>query len=241
MKATRYLVLMLTFVVGACGTLNNTRIQYHRVADQPAKEQQALEQRSATAELSTEYTTNFQELHEADEVGQLIISLQEPIAEQPLCDTLVLKSGIKMPAKVVEIGVNTISSRKCDEPEGEIYNISANLVEEIIHSDGTVTVLATPMTDEEAPQEPKTPTKEHEMARRAAIFGGLAFIPVMGWIFAIIAIRSASIATAQMDKEPNRYHGRKKAKRGRAAAIASLIIGGLLVTLTGIGLGVIFS
>lgn len=81
------------------------------------------------------------------------------------------------------------------------------------------------------------PGSDEEFAKKSALFGGLSFIPVVGWVFSILAVIFGSIALSNIKKNPEKYGGKKKATIGIILGIVSLIIG---ITITIILLATMF-
>ena len=82
--------------------------------------------------------------------------------------------------------------------------------------------------------EPEEVVKEdNKFAKIAVLMGGLSFIPVVGWIFSILAMVMGGIAISLYKKYPNKYEGTvQKAIVGIVLGIVSLIIGSIIVLVT---------
>tara|TARA_R110000737_G_scaffold352891_1_gene400878 strand:- start:3039 stop:3632 length:594 start_codon:yes stop_codon:yes gene_type:complete len=75
----------------------------------------------------------------------------------------------------------------------------------------------------------ESPELNTKYGRLAVIFGGLSFIPVVGWVFSILAIIQGSIAITKARRYPNEYGGEKEGKTGIILGTISLIIGMTIV------------
>ena len=72
------------------------------------------------------------------------------------------------------------------------------------------------------------PQKNERMAKASLITGILSFIPVIGWIFSILAVGFCAQALAKIKREPDVYGGEKFARTGRKLGIISGIIGAII-------------
>lgn len=58
------------------------------------------------------------------------------------CDTIIFKNGLKIKAKILEIGSNEIKYKMCDNQDGPLFIKNTNDIARINHANGSVTELA---------------------------------------------------------------------------------------------------
>ncbi|MFA7273912.1 MAG: DUF4190 domain-containing protein [Crocinitomicaceae bacterium] len=104
-------------------------------------------------------------------------------------------------------------------PEQEVITKSSSKT-----SRPLISLSKTTKKDEVAPE------VNTRFATAANLFGGLSFIPVVGWVFSILAIIFGLVALVKMTKYPDQYGGRKRAITGIILGAVSLILGIALVT-----------
>jgi len=129
------------------------------------------------------------------------------------CDTIHLKSGEIIIAKVTEVGKTDIIYKKCDNPNGTNYTISKNQVSSIKYVNGSEDNFSpTNSNGNDSNTFKNSDGKEYNLL---AILGFIFcfIIPPAGFIVSLIAFR-------QIKAEPDRY-------AGKGFAIAGMIIGGL--------------
>lgn len=146
------------------------------------------------------------------------------------CDVIELTDHRKLTVKILEISPTIIKYRNCGEQNAPEQIIPKNQIDNIVYSNGSKETFIR----EQAPLpqiQYKTGPEEHISAKLAPIFGGCAFIPVVGWIFAIMAIVHGIIALSSIAGDPVKYRGREKAIAGICLGVAGLLAGLLVVYL----------
>jgi hypothetical protein len=131
------------------------------------------------------------------------------------CDIIVLLTGEKIKAKVIEIGEERIKYKLCDNQDGPTISINKSDVSLITHPDGTEEIITAddPNTLYQNYLNKKTPG--------LTIVGFIASIVsffVLGFILGTLAIIFGFISLAKIKREPNKY-------KGRGLAIASIVLG----------------
>jgi hypothetical protein len=146
------------------------------------------------------------------------------------CDVIELKDNQRILAKVREITPGVIKYYKCGETSELI--ISKSLVSSITYSNGLKETIAFEKENAPSPSiQVKSEPEEHISAKMSWIFGICAFVPVVGWIFAIMAIVHGIIATVSIKNHPDKYKGAVQAIVGIALGVAGLLAGLLVVYL----------
>ncbi|MEN9442907.1 MAG: hypothetical protein RLZ33_2984 [Bacteroidota bacterium] len=135
------------------------------------------------------------------------------------CDKILLRDGNEIQAKVLEVGVNTVKYKKCEDQEGLLIEIIKNDIFMITYSNGSKDVFKEKVVIEEK----NTPTnksvqlpKRHGFAVASLVFG-LIGLPLFAWIF-------GGIAKSLIRKYPESYDGKGMANAG-------IILGWLTVIL----------
>jgi len=167
----------------------------------------------------------------------ILNSTTAPEVVQDSCDVLKLKSNKELKVKVMEIGPSVISYKDCDNSDGITKTINKSKVAGITYNNGkeeNAEVLREVKTEEPMPQPPSNQNNElplvtHPSAKAAMIAGPCAFIPVIGWIFAIVAIIHSLVAWFGIEKNPKKYKGKKWALIGGALGMLGLIAGIIIV------------
>jgi hypothetical protein len=145
----------------------------------------------------------------------------------PGCDTIVLRNGDIMEAKVVEIGQREIRYRKCGDSEGPVFVANITEVFMIKYPNGTRDYFTSERGP--APSMGGTAPKKTEGMALAGFIGSLVGLFIMGIPLGIMAIVFGFVSLGKIDRHPERY-------KGRGFAIASIIIGavdviGMLIVL----------
>ena len=156
------------------------------------------------------------------------------------CDIIELKNSSKIQAKVLEINPSTVKYKNCGDADGPDRIINKADIAGITYSNGSKESPdnlkdSNPKVEKQAPvvvyyEEPRPQeVEDHRLASHALATGICAYIPIFGWIFAIISIILGLIVIHAIDKEPKKYSGRKKALIGIGLGIGGLIAGALIV------------
>lgn len=168
------------------------------------------------------------------------------------CDSILLKTGEMILGAIQVTGKEKIIYVECDNQDGHDITIQTSALASITSSSGTFieyeekgnvkdikryspSIIIQPDAKEvENNQDIQTEMNEEEhkeylrnkkRAELTLIFGGLAFIPVIGFIFGIIAICIGSSVMKKSDQKPGHSEVYNDAKRGRRRAIIALSLG----------------
>jgi hypothetical protein len=146
-----------------------------------------------------------------------------------VCDTLVFKAGNILLAKVIEIGLNEIKYRECENLSGPLISILKSDVFVIKYPNGTRDYF-----DQIAPvirSETTNPTVAQPANQKTIGIGIAGFVAsllgllIAGLPLGIFAIIAGSIGLGKIERNPGKY-------KGKGFATASLIIG--LVDVVGV-------
>jgi hypothetical protein len=140
---------------------------------------------------------------------------------QILCDTIVLKPGNMIVGKVLEIGLNEIKYRECENLDGPVISILKSDVFVIKYPNGTRDYF-----NSEAPvsysntlnNSGTAKIKKSEGLGTAGFIAGLVGLFVAGILLGSFAVISGIISLSKINRHPEKY-------KGRGIAIASLVIG----------------
>ena len=139
-----------------------------------------------------------------------------------VCDTVVFKAGNMLLAKVVEIGLNEIKYRECENLSGPLISILKSDVFVIKYPNGTRDYF-----DQMAPviksETTNTAVAQPEQPKIAGIgiagfVASLLGLLVAGLPLGIFAIIAGSLGLGRIERNPGKY-------KGKGFATASLIIG----------------
>lgn len=134
------------------------------------------------------------------------------------CDTIVLRNGDIMQARVVEIGQREIRYSKCEDNEGPVFVVNITDVFMIKYPNGTRDYF----TSEKSPAPSMggtAPVKTDGMAVTGFI-GSLVGLFILGIPLGIMAFVFGTISLGKIQRHPERY-------KGKGFAIASIIIGAI--------------
>jgi hypothetical protein len=132
------------------------------------------------------------------------------------CDTIVLKNGDIVQARVAEIGQREIRYRKCEDAEGPVIVIGISEVFMIKYPNGTRDYFN--FEKSSAPAETGTVPKKTEGMAVAGFIGSLAGLFIAGIPLGIMAMVFGFVSLGKMNRHPERY-------KGRGFAVAGIIIG----------------
>jgi hypothetical protein len=134
------------------------------------------------------------------------------------CDTIVLRNGDIIEAKVLEIGQQEIRYRKCGDNEGPVFVAAINEVFMVKHPNGTRDYFTSERNT--APSRSGAiPAKTDGMAV-AGFIGSLVGLFILGIPLGIMAVVFGFVSIGKIKRHPERY-------KGRGFAIASIIIGAI--------------
>lgn len=155
-----------------------------------------------------------------------VLSILENKSEP--CDIMTLKTGSDMLVKVVEIGINDIKYKDCDNLDGPVVVIRKADVFRIKYLNGKVETFTNnnEASQSESNQQKGATTNPTTTVNAMAIIGLVAgilailvaFVPILGWFFGILGILFALIAFIAIKNNPEKF-------RGKGLAIAAAVTG----------------
>lgn len=162
------------------------------------------------------------------------------------CDTLVLKNGVEIKVRVIEITTKLVRYKYCDAPNGAIYNQPLTNLAMIRYKNGykdEFKEMIMPISNG-GPNAVSDEEKVMKKANATLTWGILAFplliIYLFGIVCAIVAIENAVSLKKWMRREPHLYNAvaERKANIGMGLGIALLsliilLIVGVVLALAG--------
>jgi hypothetical protein len=148
--------------------------------------------------------------------GDMPASTKRTEAGVPGCDTIVLRNGDIMEAKVVEIGQHEIRYKKCENTEGPVFVVNITDVFMIKYPNGTRDYFTSERSP--APSMGGTAQKKTDGMAVAGFIGSLVGLFIAGIPLGIMAIVFGFVSLGKIKRHPERY-------KGRGFGIASIIIG----------------
>ncbi|OFX29921.1 MAG: hypothetical protein A2X08_08620 [Bacteroidetes bacterium GWA2_32_17] len=138
------------------------------------------------------------------------------------CDNIILKNGKEIWAKEIEIGVNEISYKKCDNINGPALTIKTSDVLVIKYANGSIDVLSsdTQPSNDFIKEENKNENNKKQVSGLAVlsfIFGIVGFI-ILGIPLGITAIVFGLTGENKINKNREKY-------MGKGFALAGIILG----------------
>lgn len=131
------------------------------------------------------------------------------------CDNIILTNGDEMKVKVIEIAINDIKYKKCENIDGPLYSIKKSEVFMIKYPNGTKDII-TPYNSSVSKNE-RNKHKNEDGEKKGGVFSILSFcISITGIFIASLILGAGAIVFGII--------GLLKEKR-RGLAIAGLIIG----------------
>jgi hypothetical protein len=154
--------------------------------------------------------------------------VKSPAMNSPGCDSIVLRNGDIMVAKIVEIGQREIRYRKCGDTEGPVFVVSITDVFMIKYPNGTRDYFTSERNP--APSLGGTAPRKTDGMAVAGFIGSLAGLFIAGIPLGIMAFVFGCVSLGKIKRHPERYSG-------RGFAIASIVIGaidviGMLIVLS---------
>ena len=152
------------------------------------------------------------------------------------CDVIVLKNGVEINARILEVSPIEVKYKKCDLPDSPLYIAEKSDIFMIKYANGTKDVFK---TDEKKNSELNSGAgsnsnnnnhtsvnggkgkETHELAILALAFGIAGFVIGIGSIPAIIA---GNAALRKIKAQPDRYEGEDMARIGKILGIVGLIL-----------------
>lgn len=132
------------------------------------------------------------------------------------CDTIVLRNGDVMQAKVVEISQLEIRYRKCEDTQGPVFVVNITDVFLIKYPNGTRDYFTSERSP--APSMGNTTPKKTDGMATTGFIGSLVGLFIAGIPLGIMAIVFGFVSLGKIKRHPERY-------KGRGFGIASIIIG----------------
>lgn len=167
--------------------------------------------RSETSNVQLETKELVKEL----EVVPSLVGVTNP------CDTIVLKNGEKVVAKIETITEYIVSYKRCDNPEGPLYEESIRKIDFIAFSNGKRESLSSNSSSlntsssfgNTAGGSSNSPSgngkKELEPLGVGSLVSLVLFlVPVVGFVFWIAAPILAILSLMRFKREPDRWRGR---------------------------------
>ena len=147
------------------------------------------------------------------------------------CDVIILKSGVEISAKVLEISPTEIKYKKCENLEGPTYGILKGDVFMIKYSNGSKEIMASenipPQNNSQAPANNNSNQNDNSsnepVTHWAAIVGmicSLVGLFLFGLVLGLAGIIFSAIALSAIKKNPEKY-------KGKGMAITGLVAGGI--------------
>ncbi|MCB8994069.1 MAG: DUF4190 domain-containing protein [Bacteroidales bacterium] len=139
------------------------------------------------------------------------------------CDLMTLMSGEELNVKIIEIGLDVIKYKKCENLEGPVISIRKSDVLMIKYSNGTKDIIASPNNN---PYTQVTPyvdlpaKKKTEPLSVVSFISGLTGLLIAAIILGPIALILGSVSLSKINKEPEIY-------KGKGLAIAGITIGAI--------------
>lgn len=134
------------------------------------------------------------------------------------CDSIVLRNGDIMEARVIEIGQREIRYRKCGDNEGPVFVVNLTDVFMIKYPNGTRDYFTSDRNP--APSMGGTVAKKADGMAVAGFIGSMAGLFILGIPLGIMAVVFGFVSLGKIRRHPDRY-------RGKGFAIASIIIGAI--------------
>lgn len=225
------------FFTTSCGSLNNGKLKYQKLNTPSIKEHIKVNagaihlNNNSTEELHASQNKNYN-IAQLKPYQDLLIQLnQDDSLKVSKCDTILMKDGTKITAKVIEIGPEAIKYKRCDNLDGPLYIKYPSDASSITYSNGTTEIVKSQapkntVIAEKKPRKPKTAIGGFILGMVGLslgmaftiLSGGLLFLIAasLGFLAIIFAIISEVILKKNIDS-----------RIGRNFGIVSLILGGL--------------
>lgn len=233
-----YLAIFIITLLSSCG-VNNSRIRYKKVR---TNNQQA----KLDLKPSSDYSIDLSSEKINNDVNNISASLEDEYIEitpstiesmnDESCDVIIKRNGDEVLAKIIEIGINEIKFKKCNNLDGPIYSVLKDDIFMIKYSNGEKDVFK--LKEKETPKkEPQKAEKAEPIANPTAHAGG-----VTGLVFGIIALAVGSllfwsvwllgipafilgiVAVSAKNRHPDKY-------KGKAAGVLAIIFGLIAIAL----------
>lgn len=218
-------LLVLIFLT-SCSTLNHSKIKFSKAEPIAEKNKSSFNDQMRSVDYEIEIKENIETSNDnlSDEIASNQNNQNVVIeANNEECDKMLLRSGEDLEVKIVEIGIEEIKYKKCNNLEGPTISILKKDVFMITYANGTKDVFKEEPKNEavknnttEMKTEPIKPPF-NSLAVASFIFGILGFIPIAGLILGIVA-------SNQISKDPNRTRGKGLASIGIILSIMWIVL-----------------
>lgn len=136
------------------------------------------------------------------------------------CDIIILKSGVQIHAKVIEIGLSEIKYKKCSYLEGPVIVVSNADVYRIQYANGTEEIIPQNDTDDDYA---KTSVKNIKSMRteglgEAGFFASILGLFIAGIPLGLLAFIFGIISLVKISTHPEKY-------KGQGFAFVAIILG----------------
>lgn len=243
------LILVLT-ILSSCGTIHSSKI---KLGKKHISKIETHEMRSENLEssdkaaLSIDYESDFINSNPEEIVltPSVKVNVNDFIAKTKVnfdfedkCDVILLRSGEEVSAKILEVGINEIKYKKCNNLDGPIYSVLKDDVFMITYSNGSKDVY------KEKPREINEPEKQNVnnttvkyshpagvvalvLGILALVVGGLIYWPIAG--LGLPAFILGIVGASDVSRHPEKYIGKTASVLGIIFGIISIIL--LILTL----------
>ena len=155
--------------------------------------------------------------------------LQHKYRKNPLeCDHIICLNGDEIDAKVLEIGINEIKYKNCNNPDGPVIFIQKSSVLMIKYSNGTKDLIS-PINGKNNFSKNNEERKSNGQAIAGLILGILSIlVPIVGFLFGVFGLILSIMALKKQLANPDEYK-----TSGKNLAIAGMVcsIIGILITI----------
>ena len=173
----------------------------------------------------------------------VIPSIKKLVINEDTCDKIVMRDGLEISAKVLEIGEQEVRYRKCDMPGGPMYVSRKADIFMITYSNGSKEVFNSPVTRAAPPTPVYYPTradynsidKVKSDATLSLIFGLTGLLLYVGSIPAIILGRRV---LKEVQQNPGKYKDTEIQGFAKAGVILGIVKMAIVVLAILIGVAV---
>lgn len=139
------------------------------------------------------------------------------------CDEIIFRDGKIINGKIIEIGVDEIKYKRCDNLDGPSISIYKKEVFMIKYSNGTKEVFKEEENTSNEDRAQKSKAKNNALATTSMILGILSLISwYFSFIMGLLAIIFGAIALRKIKSNPNEYKNKGMAKAGLILGIVSI-------------------
>lgn len=233
---TIWLLIQVILFFGSCGSLKSGKIKYH-------KSDKIQSEISSTSIITKSASERKDEVLfvQKEENENLLASATNKTDEEVIfikkkksidfvfnkeCDIILKRDGSEIEAKVIEVGINEIKYKKCDNLAGPTYVLLKNDVFMINYPNGQKDIFKEKVVEASSlpPEKKVRGTKIHAGGVIALVLSIIALLGglLIPWVtlFAIPALTIGIISLVQVSKHPEKY-------TGLTASILGIIFGSL--------------